>query len=196
MRPDVAVMDLRMPRLDGIGATARIVAEEIATQVLVMTTFDDEELVYRALRAGASGFLLKDASSDQLVEAIRTVYRGQAILAPEITRAVISRYAAVDRSGRGHLTQAVDPLMFEGGSSAGRPQPAAVALSVLTDRELEVLVLVAEGLSNREIGRRVFVSEGTVKTHVSNILAKTARHSRVQLVGLAYEGGLLGSRDA
>jgi DNA-binding NarL/FixJ family response regulator len=164
-------MDLRMPVLDGIAATAEIAAAGMKTQILVLTTFDDEELVYQALQAGASGFLLKDASPDQLVAAIRTVHRGQAILAPEVTRAVIARYRTADRPGdRGAETK---------------------ALGELTNREREVLVLVVEGLSNREIGRRLFVSEGTVKTHVSNILAKTGRHSRVQIVAYAYDVGFI-----
>ncbi len=181
-RPDVAVMDLRMPRLDGIGATERIVADGLATQVLVLTTFDDEELVYRALQAGASGFLLKDASADQLVGAIRTVHRGHSILAPEITRAVIARYAAGGRPGTDRWPPTAGP----------RPSSFADPLSELTGRERQILILLADGLSNREIGRRAFVSEGTVKTHVSSILAKTGRHSRIQLVGLAYEARLVG----
>ncbi|MGL5811495.1 MAG: response regulator [Nocardioides sp.] len=166
--PDVVVMDLRMPVLDGIGATAQILRRRPATRVLVMTTFDDEELVYQALSAGASGFLLKDASPDQMIAAIRTVHRGQAILAPEVTRGVISRYA-------------------------GPPPERATdtRLDGLTDREREVLTLVARGLSNREIAERLFVGEGTVKTHLSNILTKTGRYSRVHLVALAYETGFV-----
>ncbi len=169
LHPDVAVMDLRMPVLDGIGATAQIVAEGLPTQVLVITTFDDEQLVYEALSAGASGFLLKDASADQMIAAVRTVHQGQAILAPEVTRAVIARYA-----------------------TAGAPLSSAdPTVATLTEREREILTLVARGLSNRDIGRRLFVTEGTAKTHVSSILSKTALHSRVQLVAFAYEVGFV-----
>jgi DNA-binding NarL/FixJ family response regulator len=167
--PDVAVMDLRMPVLDGIEATARIVAAGLPTQVLVLTTFDDERLVHDALRAGASGFLLKDATPDRMVAAIRTVHQGHAVLAPEVTRAVIAR-----------------------GTKAAQPRPSELArVGELTAREREILVIVGRGLSNRDIGRRLFVSEGTVKTHLSNILAKTGCHSRAQAVALAYDTGLI-----
>jgi DNA-binding NarL/FixJ family response regulator len=168
-RPDIAIMDLRMPILDGIAATTQVVADTLDTQILVITTFDDDELVYRALQAGASGFLLKDSTPEQMITAIRTVRQGHAILAPEITRAVIARYAANN-----------EPVRTVG-----------VALDSLTEREHEIVVLVAQGLSNREIGHRLFVSEGTVKTHVSNILTKTGLHSRVQIVALAYEAGFI-----
>lgn len=183
--PDVAVMDLRMPVLDGIGATARIVAEGLPTQVLVLTTFNDEQLVHQALRAGAAGFLLKDASPDQLVNAIRTVHQGHAILAPEITRTVIARYANHTVPGA-HAGP-------DAGSDTGRPD-VPPALRDLTEREREVLILVAQGRSNREIGHRLYVGEGTVKTHVSNIPAKTGRHSRVHLVALAYDTGFIHPR--
>jgi DNA-binding NarL/FixJ family response regulator len=135
----------------------------------VITTFDDDELVYQALQAGASGFLLKDSTPQQMIAAIRTVCQGHAILAPEITKAVIARYAASPEPRR----------------SSG------AALGLVTEREREIVVLVAQGLSNREIGHRLFVSEGTVKTHVSNVLTKTSLHSRVQIVALAYESGLI-----
>jgi DNA-binding NarL/FixJ family response regulator len=168
--PDVAVMDLRMPVLDGIETTARIVAAGLPVQVLVLTTFDDDQLVYEALRAGASGFLLKDASPDRMVAAIRTVHQGHAVLAPEVTRAVIARCTR----------------------SVVEPRPLVHSrLSELTAREREILTIVGRGLSNRDIGRRLFVSEGTVKTHVSNILAKTGCHSRAQAVALAYDAGLI-----
>jgi DNA-binding NarL/FixJ family response regulator len=167
--PDVAVMDLRMPVLDGIEATARIVAAGLPVQVLVLTTFDDEQLVHEALRAGASGFLLKDASPDRMVAAIRTVHEGHAVLAPEVTRAVIAR-----------------------GTKPAQPRRSELArVGELTAREREILIIVGRGLSNRDIGRRLFVSEGTVKTHVSNILAKTGCHSRAQAVALAYDTGLI-----
>lgn len=168
-RPDVAIMDLRMPILDGIAATAQVVADALDTQILVITTFDDDELVYQALQAGASGFLLKDSTPQQMIGAIRTVCQGHAILAPEITRAVIARYAATREPRRN----------------------SGAALDSLTERESEIVVLVAQGLSNREIGHRLFVSEGTVKTHVSNVLTKTGAHSRVQIVALAYESGVI-----
>lgn len=167
--PDIAIMDLRMPILDGIAATKQVVADDRDTQILVITTFDDDELVYQALQAGASGFLLKDSTPQQMIAAIRTVYQGHAILAPEITRAVISRYAA-------------------GRAPASR---IGAGFGSLTEREREIVLLVAQGLPNREIGHRLFVSEGTVKTHVSNVLTKTRLHSRVQIVALAYEAGFI-----
>ncbi|MGL5861294.1 MAG: response regulator transcription factor [Phycicoccus sp.] len=167
--PDVVVMDLRMPVLDGIEATRRIVADESRTQVLVLTTFDDDELVRDALAAGAAGFLLKDASPEQLVGAIRVVHSGHAILSPEVTRAVVTR-----------------SLTTRGGSGAA----AASAIDRLTEREREIVALVANGLSNKEIADRLVVGEGTVKTHVSNALGKTGCRSRVHLVALAYESGM------
>ncbi|MGL5866656.1 MAG: response regulator transcription factor [Dermatophilaceae bacterium] len=165
--PDVVVMDLRMPVMDGIEATRRIVAAQGRTQVLVLTTFDDDELVRDALAAGAAGFLLKDASPEQLLGAIRVVHGGHAILSPEVTRAVVSRSLST-RDGSG----------------------AASALGRLTGREREVVALVAHGLSNREIADRLVVGEGTVKTHVSNALGKTGCRSRVHLVALAYQSGM------
>ncbi|MGL4178508.1 MAG: response regulator transcription factor [Dermatophilaceae bacterium] len=167
--PDVVVMDLRMPVMDGIEATRRIVADENRTQVLVLTTFDDDELVRDALAAGAAGFLLKDASPEQLVGAIRVIHGGHAILSPEVTRAVVTR-----------------SLTTGGGPDA----VAASAVGRLTGREREVVALVANGLSNREIADRLVVGEGTVKTHVSNALGKTGCRSRVHLVALAYESGM------
>jgi len=165
LRPDVVLMDIRMPRLDGLEATRRIVG---ATRVLILTTFDLNEYVYEALRAGASGFLLKDAPADQLVTGIRVVAAGEALLAPSITRRLIEEFAH-------------------------RPPPNARPgqLEALSPRELDVLRLVARGLSNAEIAGELFLSDATVKTHVSRILHKLALRDRVQAVVLAYESGLL-----
>jgi RNA polymerase sigma factor (sigma-70 family) len=170
-RPDVVLMDIRMPRLDGLEATRRIVADGLlaGVRVLVLTTFDLDDYVYQALRAGASGFLLKDTPPADLLAAIRVVAAGDALLAPGVTRRLIAEFAR-------------------------RPEPNAVtpaALAGLTDREREVLVLVARGLSNAEIAERLVVSAATAKTHVSRVLAKLQARDRAQLVMLAYETGLV-----
>jgi DNA-binding NarL/FixJ family response regulator len=167
--PDVVLMDIRMPRLDGVEATRRIVASGLSARVLVLTTFDLDEYVVGALRAGASGFVTKDVPADDLVEAIRVVAAGEAVVAPRVLRRLLDRYA-------GHL-----------------PDPAATTPAVqgLTDREHEVLVLIARGLSNAEIARALFVSETTVKTHVGHVLTKLGVRDRVQAVVLAYESGLV-----
>jgi DNA-binding NarL/FixJ family response regulator len=176
-RPDVIVMDVRMPRLDGVAATRRVVEElEPPPRVLVVTTFDEDEAVYEALRAGASGFLLKNAPPEQLVEAVRAVAAGDGLLAPEVTRRVIEEFAR----------RSPPPAV-----------PGADALSELTERELEVLRLMARGLSNAEIAERLVITPGTAKTHVGRILMKLGLGNRVQAVVLAYECGLVrpGSPD-
>ena len=165
--PDVVLMDVRMPELDGIEATARILSERPGTRVLILTTFDLDEYVARALRAGASGFLLKDVRPPQLVDAIRVVAAGDALLAPTVTRRLLARFA-----------QSLD----------ASPPPA---LDRLTEREREILQLVAEGLSNAEIANRLVVGESTVKTHVSAVLRKLGLRDRVQAVIAAYDAGLV-----
>ena len=170
LHPDVVIMDIRMPRLDGIEATRRLAVQgEKAPKVLVLTTFDLDEYVYQALRAGAAGFLLKDTPPRQLAEAVRTIAAGESLLAPAVTKRLIERY--VSRPP---------------GDTARRE-----LFAELTERELEVLQLITRGLSNAEIGARLFLSEATVKTHVSRILAKLDLRDRVQAVVLAYEEGLI-----
>jgi DNA-binding NarL/FixJ family response regulator len=168
LQPDVVLMDVRMPELDGIAATREIVAAAEGPRVLVLTTFDLDEYVYDALAAGASGFLLKDVGPEQLVHGIRVVAAGDALLAPSVTRRLLD---AMVRAGR-------------------RAPPAIDALEDLTPRELEVLRLLAQGLSNAEIAQLLVVEETTVKTHVSRLLAKLGLRDRTQAVVLAYESGL------
>ncbi|MFD6291047.1 response regulator [Streptomyces sp. NPDC060205] len=170
LTPDVVLMDIRMPELGGIEATRRITGETPQIRVLVLTTFDLDEYVYDALRAGASGFLLKDASADQLAEAIRIVAAGDALLAPGITRRLIAEFSRLGSAPRAPLKQRVGEL---------------------TERETEVLALIAQGLSNAEIAERLFVAEQTVKTHVGRILVKLELRDRTQAAVFAYECGLV-----
>jgi DNA-binding NarL/FixJ family response regulator len=169
LSPDVILMDVRMPELDGIEATRRLLAVADAPRVLVLTTFDLDEYVYEAMHAGASGFLVKDVRPEQLADAVRTVAAGEALLAPSITRRLVEEFVS-------------------------RPRPGARApdaLGELTDRELDVLREIARGLSNGEIAEKLVVSEATVRTHVTHILAKLGLRDRVQAVVVAYETGLV-----
>jgi DNA-binding NarL/FixJ family response regulator len=172
--PTVALLDIRMPTMDGLEAARRVMAETPATRVLILTTFDADEYVYEALRAGASGFLLKDAPADHLISAVRSLAAGDALIDPSITRRLISRFALAARA----------------------PDPTPAALAELTPRELDVLRLVAGGLSNAEIARRLVIEENTVKTHVSRILMKLGLRDRVQAVVLAYESGFVTPENA
>jgi DNA-binding NarL/FixJ family response regulator len=176
LAPDVVLMDVRMPGTDGIEATRLLVSGgHESTKVLILTTFDLDEYVFDGLRAGASGFLLKDVTAERLFDAVRVVAAGEALLAPAVTRRLISEFARI----RPH----------EGPREGPRAVPAA--LSALTPRETEVLRLVAEGLSNPEIATRLVVTEETVKTHVSRLLAKLGLRDRTQAVVAAYESGLV-----
>ena len=166
LRPDVVLMDIRMPRMDGLEATRHLCAEHSEVKVVVLTTFDLDEHVYAALSAGANGFLLKDAPASQLIHAIRVVNAGDSLLAPSVTRRLISRFVDAQPAARPHL-------------------PAD-----LTPREIEVLTLMAQGLSNAEIAAHLFVADATVKTHVARVLAKLGVRDRVQAVVMAYRSGL------
>jgi DNA-binding NarL/FixJ family response regulator len=172
-RPDVVLMDIRMPKLDGIGATRRIVEQALATRVLILTTFDTEDVVYAAMKAGASGFLLKSAPTLRLLDAVRTIAAGDALLEPSITRRLIEDFVR-------------------------RPPPGQTAppeANNLTERELEVLRLIARGLSNSEIASELVVSGATVKSHVNRLLTKLDLRDRVQAVVFAYETGLVRPGD-
>ena len=166
-RPTIVLMDIRMPELDGLQATRRILAKDDAARILILTTFDLDEYVYEALRAGASGFVLKDDPPEQLLSAIRTVAGGDALLSPSITKRVIERFARIPQ-----LTPRKE-------------------LQDLTERELDVLRLIARGLSNAEIGEKLYISDTTVKTHITHIFQKLDLRDRVQAVVFAYETGLL-----
>jgi DNA-binding NarL/FixJ family response regulator len=170
LRPDVVLMDIRMPELDGLEATRRMTSGGEGPRVLILTTFDLDEYVYEALRSGASGFLLKDTPPEQLVQAITVVAEGEALLAPSITKRLIEEFVRT------------------GGTTHAEPPPG---IQELTSRELEVLRLIARGLSNAEIAKELFVSETTVKTHVARVLMKLNLRDRVQAVVLAYESGLV-----
>ena len=166
-QPSVVLMDIRMPELDGLEATRRILAADPGARVLILTTFDLDEYIYEALQAGASGFVLKDDPPEQLIAAIRTVAAGDALLSPAVTRRVIQQFTRIPRAA----------------------QPSG--LEQLTGRERDVLRLVAQGLSNAEIGEQLYIGETTVKTHVTHVLQKLQLRDRVQAVVLAYQTGLL-----
>ncbi|WP_405979967.1 response regulator [Streptomyces sp. NBC_00158] len=170
LAPDVVLMDIRMPEMNGLEATRQIVAADTEAKVLVLTTFDLDEYVYQALRAGASGFLLKDASARQLAEGVRVVAAGEALLAPSVTKRLISEFSKL-----AEVQRAADPS----------------GVSELTERETEVLVLIAQGLSNGEIADRLLVAESTIKTHVSRILVKLGLRDRTQAAVYAYETRLV-----
>jgi DNA-binding NarL/FixJ family response regulator len=165
--PEVVLMDIRMPELDGLEATRRILSADSAARVLILTTFDLDEYVYEALRAGASGFVLKDDPPEQLIAAIRTIAAGDALLSPSVTKRVVERFSRIP-----HLAPPKE-------------------LDELSEREREVFRLVAHGLSNAEIGEELYISETTVKTHVTHILSKLGLRDRVQAVVLAYRSGLV-----
>jgi DNA-binding NarL/FixJ family response regulator len=167
LAPDVALLDIRMPEMDGLEAARQVLGGPTSTRVVMLTTFDNDEYVFEALRVGASGFLLKDAPAQQLITAVRVAAAGDALLAPSVTRRLIARFA-----GSG-------------------PVVASTTLGTLTERELQVLRLMARGLSNAEIARELFIGEGTVKTHVARVLSKLGVRDRVQAVVVAYQSGVV-----
>lgn len=195
--PDVVLMDVRMPVMDGIEATGAIIAGNPSVRIVVLTTFDIDDYVYAAVQRGASGFLLKDAPPEQLLEAIRTIYRGDAVIAPSATKRLLEQMIIP------HLTRGTGAQQVAGqvtgsmglvSAPQGSVQPVKEhqqKISTLTAREYEIFLLMARGLSNAEITAELFVSEATVKTHVSHILAKLCARDRVQAVIMAYEAGLL-----
>jgi DNA-binding NarL/FixJ family response regulator len=194
-RPDVVVMDIRMPELDGIGATAEICADPLlaATKVLILTTFEEDEYLVAALRAGASGFIGKGAEPDEIVRAVRAVHAGESLLSPAATRSLIERYVLPgggwDGGGAGSGRAGGDG--HGGGSASAAERPVPPELAHLTDREREVLLLVARGRANAEIAAELVISPHTAKTHVNRIMTKLDAHDRAQLVIVAYETGLL-----
>ncbi|GAA4117299.1 response regulator transcription factor [Knoellia locipacati] len=194
LRPDVILMDVQMPVMDGIEAT-RIVVEADLGRVVILTTFDRDDYLFDALRAGASGFLLKNAEPEQLVDAVRSVAGGHALLAPEVTTRVIAAMVSPSSASSASGPTGASSTPVAGSGPAPRTANAAVGsheqVARLTDREREVLVLMAQGKSNAEIARELFLGEATVKTHVSNCLAKLHLRDRVQAVVFAYETGLI-----
>lgn len=174
--PQVVLMDVRMPRMDGIEATSSLLAAHPDTRVIMLTTFDIDDYVYAAIQNGASGFLLKDAQPEQLLDAIRTVHRGDAVIAPSATR---------------RLLEQMIPHLPGGDLAQPGPRQHSEKIASLTQREHELLLLIAQGMSNGELAQHLFVAEATIKTHVSHILAKLGARDRVQAVIIAYEAGLM-----
>ncbi len=185
LHPEVVLMDVRMPEMDGVTATREICAKHPEIGVIILTTFDDEAYIFEGLRAGARGYLLKDISSEEMAEAVRVVAKGGALIQPSITRKVLSEFARLSRQPLSGQPPSVPPAP---------PSPAQRAVPLtepLTDRELEVLRCIADGLSNREIAERLVITEGTVKNHVSNLIAKLDVRDRTQALLKAQEIGLL-----
>lgn|SRR5660397_79742 len=196
-RPDVVLMDIRMPGMDGLAATREVLRVAPGVRVVILTTFDDDEYLYGALRAGASGFLLKSADGDSLVNAVRVVAGGEALLAPEVTRRVIEQFArgpvkSPDDVGPASVPPETATLMPPAAPQDPEEHvPSPEAIGDLSDREVQVLQLMARGMSNLEIAKELFVSSTTVKTHVSHILTKLGVRDRVQAVVEAYDSGIV-----